>query len=103
MFIHKFEGHDHGDEDAWEAHIKIEIRDEFDEKAAFTRVVVRWTGSESGRTALVADKDGKIDTRLGEFGAAGLTFEIVDVQLDGFVYRPKLNEEPASIFIEGPN
>ena len=103
VFVHKFDGHDHGDVGEWEAHLKIEIRDEFDDDAAFARVVVVWSGGESGRTALVAEKDGKIDTRLGEFGASGLTFEIVDVQLDGYTYRPGLNEDPASIFIEGPD
>lgn len=101
--MHKFEGHDHGDEGEWEAHIKIEIRDEDDDNAPYATVVVAWGGSEPGSVALTANKDGKIDTRLGEFSDSTITLRITDVRLAGFAYRPSLNEVSTTLLVEGPN
>ncbi len=100
--MHKFEGHDHGDPGAWEAHIKIEIRDEDEDDAPFATVTVAWGGSQPGSRVLESDKDGKIDTRIGEFRDPTITLRITDVQLAGFQYRPDLNEVSTTLVIEGP-
>ncbi|NNF88293.1 MAG: hypothetical protein HKM97_07195, partial [Acidimicrobiia bacterium] len=103
LLVHKFDGHDHGDDDEWEAHIKIEIRDEFDDDAGYAAVRVTWGGVAPGSMWLGTDKDGKVDTRLGPFADASLTFRIANVTLTGFVYRPSLNEAGTTLLIEGPD
>jgi hypothetical protein len=103
LLVHKFDGHDHGDEGEWEAHIKIEIRDEDDEEAPFASVRVTWGGSTAGSEWLGSDKDGKIDTRLGLFADASITFRITNVLLSGYTYRPSLNEVSSNLLIVGPN
>jgi hypothetical protein len=102
LFVHIFDGHDHGDEGEWEAHIKIEIRDENDDRAPFASVRVAWGGSTAGSEWLGSDKDGKVDTRLGLFADPSLTFRITNVALAGFVYQPSLNEVSSSLLIVGP-
>jgi hypothetical protein len=87
----------------WEAHLKIEIRDEFDDQAAFAVVDLRWSGDQTGRTTLVMEDDGKLDFRIGPYWAPNLTFTITDVRLAGFTYQPGLNEDPGSLFVEGPD
>lgn len=98
--MHKFEGHDHGDEEEWEAHIKVEIRTEDNDEAGFALVQITWEG---GSATLEANKDGKIDERVAPFSTSTVQLTISRVDLDGFVYRPDLNHESASIVIEGPD
>jgi hypothetical protein len=103
LLIHKFDGHDHGDVGAWEAHLRIEIRDESGADAGFAAVRVAWGGLTPGSVWLGTDKDGKIDTRLGLFADSSVTFQITNVALTGFAYRPSLNEASATLLIFGPN
>ena len=98
--LREFEGHDHGDEDEWEAHIKVEIRDEDDEKVRFATVLIQWSGGQTGEARLVTKKDGKIDERIGPFSAESLTFRIGGVFLDGYRYEPSLNQVADTISIE---
>lgn len=102
LFVQKFEGHDHGDPDAWEAHIKIEIRIEGGERAGHSSVLVAWDGPQAGSRLLEANKDGKIDERLGDFSGFFVTLTIIEVFLDGYLYQPELNAAPPFILVEGP-
>ncbi len=101
--VHAFEGHAHGDEDLWEAHISIEIRTENDTRARSAVVQVAWDGPEPGSVSLQADKDGKIDERIGNFSTTAVQFTITSVTLEGFAYRPELNHVPGSIIIKAPD
>jgi hypothetical protein len=101
-FLHRYGAHDHGNAGAWEAHIQIELRDEFDGKPAFPSFLLSWSGAQSGSTWLLGDKDGKVDVRIGPFAADSLVFSIVSVRVDGYTYRPELNAVPASIKVDGP-
>jgi len=100
--VHKFGGRAHGDSDSWEAQIEIEIRTDNDESAGFAIVEVAGDALQPGSQSLQADEDGKIDVRIGDFSTPSVRLTIVNVRLDGFTYRPALNEEPGSILIEGP-
>jgi hypothetical protein len=102
VFVHKYDAHEHGEAGAWEAHVQLEIRDEFDEKPSYPSVLISWTGAESGSMWLAGDKDGKADIRTGPHSAAGLIFTIESVRADGYTYRPALNVVPTSIKVEGP-
>jgi hypothetical protein len=99
LVLHKFDGDAHGEDDEWEAHIQIEVRTEDDKKALPATVTVRWSGSESGQTVFSADKNGKIDVRIGEFDSSSLTFEIAAIELEGYLYMPSLNEVSDTIVI----
>ncbi|MDJ0663581.1 MAG: hypothetical protein QNJ75_03400 [Acidimicrobiia bacterium] len=103
LFISKFEGHARGDEEAWKAHIEIEIRTEGDAEAAFAVAVITWGGTDPGSVSLQANNDGKIDERVGSFDSSRIKLTITQVVLDGHVYRPDLNTAPSSIVIEGPD
>ena len=86
----------------WEAHIKIEIRIEGGERTGHSSVLVAWDGPQAGSRLLEANKDGKIDERLGDFSVPSVTLTIIEVFLDGYVYQPELNAAPPSILVEGP-
>jgi hypothetical protein len=103
LFVEKFEGHEHGDEEAWEAHIKIEIRSEDGERPGAAVVVVAWRGPDGGSVSLEANKDGNIDERIGPFSTPTVELTITRVVLEGYVYRPDLNAVPSSIVVEGPS
>jgi hypothetical protein len=100
--VETFEGHNHDGPDAWEAHIKIDIRIEGGERASHSTVLVAWDGPQAGSRLLEANKRGKIDERLGDFSAPSVTLTIIEVRLDGYVYRPELNAAPQSIVVDGP-
>jgi len=99
--LRKFEGDSHGDDDAWEAHIKVEIRDVEDEQVRYPLVTISWGGSSPGSRGFEADKDGKIDVKFGEFSDTEITFRVTSVSREGFAYQPGLNQDPSSIVIEG--
>ncbi len=61
-----------------------------------------WDGPQAGSRLLEANKDGTIDERFGDFNAPSVTLTIIEVFLDGYVYRPELNTGPPSILVEGP-
>jgi len=103
LFVDKFDGHDHGDIGAWEAHISIEIRDENDDRAGFATVLVTWGGTQPSSQLLTSDKDGKIDIYLGPFSDSALILRIADVRLAGFAYQPALNTVSSTLSVEGPN
>lgn len=103
LLVHKFDGHDHGDEEAWEAHIKIEIRGEGDDQVPFPLVTVSWNGVAPEVVVLAADKDGKIDTRIGPFSDEVITLRITNVRLSGYAYRPALNHESSTLVVVGPD
>lgn len=61
-----------------------------------------WDGPQAGSVSLPTAEDGMVDVTLGDFSTPTVRFTIVDVSLAGHVYRPDLNEGPASILVEGP-
>jgi hypothetical protein len=102
LLVYRFGGDPHGNAEAWEAHIKIEIRDEDNQRASFAQVTVSWSGAGAGSVVLESDRRGKIDTRLGPFSDTAITVQITNVELGGFVYRPALNVVSSAIVIVGP-
>jgi len=103
MYLHKTSGDEHGDEGEWEAHLKVEVRDSDGERVPFPSVTISWGGSTPGTQVFGANKDGKIDVRIGEFSDDFVTFSVVNLTGDGYYYDPGLNRASPSIGIEGPD
>lgn len=103
VYIADFDGQADGLGDLlWSAELDIDIGATADGPHA-VEVTITWSGAAQGQGTWTTNNGGRLRLDLGPISGESVTFSIVAISGDGWVYSPELNEAPATITVEAPD